>query len=280
MKKVITIQHCKSEQNQMKNVRFYGNKPYKAAVVHGGPGALGAVAAIAHELSKDFGVVEPLQTRDSISELLIELDEVITAHCDMPMTLIGHSWGAWLVFIYAAKYPQWVKKIILIGSGPFEVHYVSEIAINRMKHLSDTERVEFDELLKRLNSDKEIEKDGLLKRLGELVNKSDNYCAFEIGTDKEDCLPVEGDKYSAIWKEAAVLRETGELLGLADKINCPVVAIHGEYDPHPIDGVKLPLQNKVNDFKIYTLSKCGHSPWKEKYAYQKFYKILRKELEE
>lgn len=140
--------------------------------------------------------------------------------------------------------------------------------------------MKFDELLKRLNSDKEIEKDGLLKRLGEFVNKSDNYCAFEIDTDKEDCLPVEGDKYSAIWKEAAVLRENGELLRLADEIRCPVVAIHGEYDPHPIDGVKLSLQNKIKDFIIYTLGKCGHSPWKEKHAHQEFYEILRKELEE
>lgn len=123
----------------MKNIRLYGNKPYKAAVVHGGPGALGTVAAIAHELSKDFGVIEPLQTGDSISELLNELDEVIAAHCDRPITLIGHSWGAWLVFIYAAKYPQRVKKVILVGSGPFEVQYVSDIANSRMKHLSDTE---------------------------------------------------------------------------------------------------------------------------------------------
>lgn len=158
----------------MKNVRFYGDKPYKAAVVHGGPGALGTVAAIARELSKNFSVIEPLQTRDSISELLIELDAVITAYCDRPIVLIGHSWSAWLVFIYTAKYSQRVKKVILVGSGPFEVEYVSDIANNRMKHLSEAERAEFDELLKSLNSDKEIEKDELLKRLGKLVNKSDN----------------------------------------------------------------------------------------------------------
>lgn len=84
--------------------------------------------------------------------------------------------------MYAAKYPQRVKKIILVGSGPFEVKYVSEIAINRIKHLSDAERAEFDELLKRLNSGKEIEKGRLLERLGALVNKSDNYCAFKIDT--------------------------------------------------------------------------------------------------
>jgi pimeloyl-ACP methyl ester carboxylesterase len=264
----------------VKNVRFYGNKPYKAAVVHGGPGALGTVADIALELSKDSGVIEPMQTKNSISELLIELDEIISAYCDKPITLIGHSWGAWLVFIYAAKYPQRVRKVILVGSGPFDVQYVSDIANNRMKHLTGAERVEFNELLKRLNSDKEGEKDGLLKRLGEIVNKSDNYCVFEIDTDKKDCLPVEGDKYSAIWEEAAALRESGKLLGLADGVSCPVVAIHGEHDPHPIDGVKLPLENKVKDFNFCTLGKCGHSPWKEKHAHQEFYKILRKELEE
>lgn len=262
----------------VKNVRFYGNKPYKVAVVHGGPGALGSVAAIARELSKDVGVIEPLQTRDSISELLIELDEVIVASGDQPLTLIGHSWGAWFVFLYAARYPEKVRKIILVGSGPFEVEYIAEISKTRMKHLSKTECEEFDKLLKRLDSDQETKKDELLKRLGELVDKSDNYCTFEIETDKDDWLPAEGDKYSVIWKEAAVLRETGELLSLADQINCSVIAIHGEYDPHPIDGVKMPLANKVKDFHCYSLNKCGHNPWKEKYAYQEFYEILRKEL--
>lgn len=264
----------------MRNVRNFGNKPYQAAVVHGGPGALGTVAAIARELSKDFGAIEPLQTRDSISDLLIELDEVILANCDRPITLIGHSWGAWLVFLYAAQYPQRVKKIILVGSGPFEVQYIADIANNRIKHFSDTEKTEYYELLSTLNSNQNHEKDASLKRLGKLVEKSDNYCVFEIDTDNEDCLPVDGDKYSAIWKEAATMRESGELLRLADNISCPVVAIHGEYDPHPIDGVKLPLGKKVMDFKFYPLSNCGHSPWKEKHAYQEFYHILRKELED
>lgn len=263
----------------MKNVRLFGDKPYKAVVVHGGPGALGTVAAIARELSGNFGALELLQTQNSISGLLKELDEVIRVNCDGPITLIGHSWGAWLVFIYAAKYPQCVKKVILVGSGPFEAKYVSEISYNRMKHLPDFEREEFDELLKQLDSDMNKEKDILVKRMGELVNKCDNYSPFEIDTDKEDCFPVEGDRYSAIWREAAALRESGELSSLADKISCPVVAIHGEYDPHPVDGVKLTLENRIKDFKFYTLEKCGHSPWKERYAFQEFYKILREELE-
>ena len=47
------------------------------------------------------------------------------------------------------------------------------------------ERVEFNKVLKRLNSDKEAEKDIILNRLGLLVNKSDNYCVFDIDTDKD-----------------------------------------------------------------------------------------------
>lgn len=262
----------------MKNIRLYGQKPYKAAVVHGGPGALGTVAAIARELSKDFGVLEPLQTKTSIAELLIELDEVIATNCDKPITLIGHSWGAWLVLMYAAKYSQRVKKLILVGSGPFEAHYVSRIASNRMKHLTEAERMEFDQSMNRLNSDTENEKDVLLKKIGELVDKCDNYCKFEIAADKEDCLPVEGGKYSAIWREAAALRATGKLLSFAEHIHCPVVAIHGEYDPHPAEGVRLPLEKRIKEFVFYMLSKCGHSPWKEKYAHQEFYEIIRKEI--
>lgn len=149
-----------------------------------------------------------------------------------------------------------------------------------MKHLSEAERVEFDDILKRLNCEKEVEKDRLMKRLGALANKSDHYCAFEIETDKEDCLPVEGGKYNAIWNEAAAMRKSGELLNLAYEIKCPVVAIHGEYDPHPAQGVHLSLQERVKNFKFFVLSKCGHSPWKEKHAYQAFYEILRNEIEE
>lgn len=58
------VNEITQELNEKSNVRLYGGKPYKAAVVHGGPGALGTVAAIARVLSKDLGVIEPLQTSE------------------------------------------------------------------------------------------------------------------------------------------------------------------------------------------------------------------------
>ncbi|HEX3044565.1 MAG TPA: alpha/beta hydrolase [Bacillota bacterium] len=262
------------------NVRLYGTKPYKAAVIHGGPGALGTVAAIARQLAKDYGVIEPLQTQNSISELLIELDGILAANCEEPVILIGHSWGAWLALMYAAEYPDKTKQVIMIGSGPLEVKYVADIDKNRKKHLTDSERVEYCSLLAGLGSNRTQEKDALMKRLGQLVEKTDNYCPFAIDTDETDILPVRGDAYSAIWNEAESLRADGRLLKLAEKLKCPVTMIHGDHDPHPFDGVRLPLEKRIGHCNAYLLEKCGHEPWKEKYAYQRFYEIIRQIIED
>jgi pimeloyl-ACP methyl ester carboxylesterase len=74
------------------------------------------------------------------------------------------------------------------------------------------------------------------------------------------------------------MRKSGELLALASQITCPVVAIHGEYDPHPTDGVREPLSTAIDDFRLISLEKCGHKPWIERQAREAFYRILKAEL--
>ena len=103
----------------MINPRRYGSAPFRVAVVHGGPGAAGEMAAGAHELSSDRGVLEPLQTERSLHGQVEELTSQLQESSDPPITLIGFSWGAWLSLILAAQYPHLVSRLILIGSGPF-----------------------------------------------------------------------------------------------------------------------------------------------------------------
>ena len=69
-----------------------------------------------------------------------------------------------------------------------------------------------------------------------------------------------------------------ELLELGKKINCPIVAIHGDYDPHLAEGVKEPLTRVLKDFRFVLLEKCGHEPWLERYARHEFYRILKREV--
>jgi len=71
---------------------------------------------------------------------------------------------------------------------------------------------------------------------------------------------------------------SGKLLELGKSIKCPVVAIHGDYDPHPAEGVAEPLSRILKDFRFILLEKCGHRPWLERSARDRFYSILKQEL--
>src|SRR5512133_2014996 len=111
----------------MQNPRKYGNPPYTAAVIHGGPGAAGEMAPAAKVISEYCGVLEPMQTKSNIAGQAAELHDILSKNARLPVVLAGHSWGAWLSIIYAAEQPAAVKKISLISSGPFEQSYAAGI---------------------------------------------------------------------------------------------------------------------------------------------------------
>ncbi len=66
---------------------------------------------------------------------------------------------------------------------------------------------------------------------------------------------------------------------MASSIQCSVLAIHGDYDPHPWQGVSAPLSETVPDFRFELLANCGHKPWIEKHARDRFYELLEMELD-
>ena len=257
----------------LKEPRKSGDEPFRVAVLHGGPGLAGEVKPVVEELSSGRGVLEPFQTELTIEEQVDELRDTLEKFGDLPMTLIGHSWGAWLGIIFAAIYPGLAEKIILVGSPPFREKYAEDIEETRLKRLKSDERREAENLLKDLNkSDGEISEEEL-RRLGELFHRSDSFdpISSNIKLENVDVLP---EVYQNVWSEAREVRKSGELLELARLIEPPVVAIHGDYDPHPAEGVREPLSSNIKDFKFILLKNCGHVPWLERQAKDKFYIIL------
>ena len=289
----------------MINPRRYGSSPFRVAVVHGGPGAAGEMAAVAEELCSDRGVLEPLQTGASLWAQVEELKSQLQEHADPPVTLIGFSWGAWLSLILAAQYPDLVDRLILIGCGPLEQKYVHKILETRLSRLREAEReearcilAELEDLNDSIDEKKEQEKKAALARMGELIRKTDAFDPVEcestqfdfasneaISCETESCEPIvqcNSGIYQAVWRDASQLRRTGELLELGKKVQCPVIAIHGDYDPHPAEGVREPLQTVLKSvpFQFILLENCGHKPWIEKRVKDKFYSILREVLNE
>ena len=262
----------------MQNLRRYGKAPFDVAVIHGGPGAAGEMAPVARELASSWGVLEPLQTATSLAGQVEELRTVLARNADLPVTLAGHSWGAWLSFIVAAHHPSLVHKLILIGSGPYEKKYVAKLEETRLGRLSEQERTEFESIIKVLGDPAAADKDALLARLGALAARTDAYDPMADGPAEAEPIGVQGELFQNVWQEAAELRRSGKLLELGKRVRCPVVAIHGDHDPHPAEGVQKPLSAVLGGFRFILLERCGHTPWIERQARDAFYRVLQEEL--
>ena len=250
-------------------VELHGKAPYKIVLIHGGPGAIGSLKNCSDELSRltERGVVEALQSQYSISELIEELYLQIIEYCQEKPTLIGHSWGAWLAVLFAEKYPKLCKNIILVGCPPLEDKYVKEISLRRLRNLSGEDSKVFQRIIDNVAADEDI------KKIPSILEKSDNYnleSNEKLIADKAD-----NEMYNRIWNEAAKLRTNGALLTAFKNIQSKLFLIQGVCDPHPIEGVMKPLEENGIPCKTYILEKCGHNPFMEKYAKEKFYDILQ-----
>ena len=110
-------------------LRRYGTPPYQLAVLHGGPGAPGYVAPVAARLGRRRGIVEPLQLAPSVAGQLDELEALLAdGEARYPLTLVGHSWGAVLGYLFAAHHPDAVRRLILVASARDRCARASEVS--------------------------------------------------------------------------------------------------------------------------------------------------------
>jgi len=257
------------------NIKKYGSAPFNVALIHGGPGAAGEMAPVAAVLSEQYGVLEPLQTADTVSGQILELKDVLVQYADSPVVLVGFSWGAWLSVMLACEYPQLVKKLILIGCAPFDDKAGAVIHQTRVDRLDQTEKKEFDELIKSLGNPETVNKENLLKRLIQLLDQTDTYSP--IATQLCN-INFDFHIFKNVWAEASLMRQKGSLLESFKRVKCPIYAIHGDYDPHPWNDIKTVLSRNSGKNRFVLLEKCGHKPWVETHAKKDFYKIINHEI--
>ncbi len=258
-------------------VRIYGNSPYRVAVLHGGPGAPGCMAPVARELSKAMGVAEPLQSKDSLQGQIEELEEQLRIYANEPIVLIGSSWGAALALFAAARKSLKFSKLILIGSAVFDRQSSRMIEKIRISRLTDEQKIQFGIIKLKLANADSSEKEELVKQWGEVFDGTDNFDPIRA---ESDVIEIQYDLFERVWTDFVALRdEPGRLKNEFSKIDIPVTVIHGDYDPHPIKGIRPFLMSCIEDIRFLILPKCGHYPWKERQAREKFYEIVRSEID-
>jgi pimeloyl-ACP methyl ester carboxylesterase len=107
---------------------------------------------------------------------------------------------------------------------------------------------------------------------------TDTYDPIVTVAEAAETITTSGEVFQGVWATAAGWRRNGTLLELGKHIQCPVVALHGDYDPHPAEGVQKPLSALLRDFRFVLLQHCGHTPWRERQARDSFYQAVRREL--
>lgn len=260
--------------NQIKT-RTYGTSGPVAFILHGGPAAVGQVAPIARGLARQFRIIEPFQRSSGHKQLTVErhindLDNLIRSRKELNRPIIiGHSWGAMLSLAYASSYPENVTALVLIGCGTFNTESrdrMNEIIAERLDE-------ETREQLKCLKNDYP-DPGERLKIKYELIGKVHDFCPDENDEDDSLIEPFDIKAHTETWNDMIRLQEDGIYPAKFSMIKIPVLMLHGSYDPHPGKMIYDSLKPYIENLQYYELEKCGHYPWKEKFAKDQFFKIM------
>ena len=220
--------------------------------MHGGPGAVGDVAALARGLSDSFRVLEPLQRGSGAEPLTVaihveDLRELIQSRVapERP-ALVGSSWGAMLALAFAAAYPDMPGPIVLIGSGTFDME----------------SRAAFKALLEERRATTGAEK---LRTLY-------SYDAIE---EQEGETEYDRRANEETWHDMLRLQQEGVYPASFSAIRSPVLMLHGSVDPHPGRMILDSLRPYLPQIEYREWERCGHFPWRERLAREEFYATLK-----
>ncbi len=257
--------------------RLLGTGPDTVVMIHGGPGLtmdyfLEDLAPLAEHNTLLFydqrGTGRSTLVSDSVSldaQRFVEDVEAIRKHFGIErLTLLGHSWGAAVVALYAMRYPEHLSRIIIIGGLPLQKYQLTE-AFTQMEAKRDSNT------LKRM-------RELFAARLADPGNtdvctayytlwfqpffgnhksasgSKGNFCAGTFASRRNKMLSV--DKFTM-----ASLGQWDWRSSLS-QVRVPALVIHGTMDPLPLDGAKA-WASVLPNGQLLLLDGVGHFPYLE-----------------
>lgn len=254
--------------------RTYGGVGSWVVLLHGGPGAAGYMAPVGRELSDSFRVLEPFERRGSegqpvtVADHVENLQKLIDLQCGSePPLLVGHSWGAMLALAYAAQFPDTVGGLVLVGSGTFDPESRKVMDQERLDRMSPEMKKRLAELpLKVPDPNKR------LALIGKWMKEVDSVDLIKHAPEEVQ-FDAAGSKQA--WADMIELQEEGVYPVSFSIIQCSVIMLHGDQDPHPGMMIYESLKPYIPQLEYHKFTDCGHYPWLEKAAMDEFYKALR-----
>lgn len=249
----------------------HGQEGPAVFVLHGGPGAAGSAGPIARGLADDFRVFEPYQRGSGDGTLSVErhvedLHGLIGKYCPNGKPLLaGESWGAMLALAYAARYPTSPAGLALIGCGTFDE------ASRRVFQQTIADRLP-PENRDRLRALEQDDSEEALHETFEQIRPVYDVDPLPMDNPMPD-FDLSANRET--WDDMLRLQSAGVYPAAFADIACPVLMLHGSYDPHPGKMIRDTLRQHIPHIEYTELEDCGHSPWRERHARDRFFEFLR-----
>jgi pimeloyl-ACP methyl ester carboxylesterase len=256
-------------------VRKYGESGPLVIVLHGGPAAVGSAAPIARGLADGFRVLEPWQRGSGDEPLTVarhvaDLHEVVASYGedDRP-ALVGESWGAMLALAYAAEHPGTVRSLVLVGCGTFDTRARARMQAIIDERMNDAQRRQLACL-----ADEGGDPGEKLNSKYDVIRAAFDYDPVS-GSGDDMVGALDARAHTETWNDMVHLQAEGVYPAAFASITAPVLMLHGDYDPHPGEMTAARLGPHLRQLEYRELSRCGHSPWRERHARDAFFSVLR-----
>ncbi|MCS3795056.1 alpha/beta fold hydrolase [Niastella sp. OAS944] len=225
---------------------------------------------IPHQRGSGKSIMNKVDSINMSTNKHVEDLEALRIHLKLSKLIIaGHSWGGMLGFAYAAKYPEKVDRLILLGSGGISSKFFAYFNSN---------------INMRLHKEDKEEGKNATGILAHMIRIWPGYFYSReraVATRNLFDSTFTNPNYSDVSKFALksyIATETTRIKNIR-KYKNPVIVIQGRQDPVG-ESTVYETKDILPQTQINFIEKCGHLPWlEEDKAVTEFYRLLRSALE-
>jgi proline-specific peptidase len=243
-------------------------------LLSGGPGIASAqLSGLSESLSKNYKCVlfdqrgtgnshtSPMDSSTiNLNQALEDINLLLERINIKKVSIIGHSWGAMLAMSYAAKYPDRITKLVLIGPGPLEWAGYELLQDNIMSRASKAEKMVMSQIQDSI-ANRSASRESM-----RTLNRTFLRLLF-FDALKVDSLGPLINAGSNNAMQQLMLRDLNRinynLKPHISKMQIPILVVCGRQDPVGLFST-FTIKDLNKTAKIVWVEKSGHFPWVER----------------
>ncbi len=256
-------------------------------MLHGGPGAEHIFfARYTQELAADhqliyydqrstgFSVPDIAPEHLTVDTFIEDLEGIRQALGLDKVSLLGWSWGGDLAMLYAMKYPEHLKGIILVDPGNVDPKFDEVYNQNFSQKGTPEEFAALDAAYQRLSTEKSGEAYVAFAQIFLSLYMADKSKAKGLEILIPDNSARYGDAVGAgLWEDT---QKNDSFKGIGE-ITTPTLIIHGDKDPIPLESSQQ-INKTIASSQLVVFENVGHIPFVE--APELFYATVREFMQQ